>query len=567
MWGSQLESWIAFAQVQSFIVSIPDVPWESLPLYKELRRALVPLVRNLDYVLPQVQCICFWGYVKSAALILTPIVAWRIFKLAVDWQKWEHDIVHNLRPALVQKLAHWAAACVLAVAVALAVDCIDCASLSALDGGSDAHAAAARALSLHQHAAPELEAPDRRAAAAAADTAASLEMCREFESSGQCQAWRRLVVLEGLPRAAMGWIVALVGVNTVVLVVWLAITLLARYKNRKGHDAGFWFSLTGLIKKCGMVLISMSYLPICNILLDNVRPLNPAPGTPRYLEGFALCRLACCACAACPSRARVEGLTRWVGRSSESWRLKWGFATGGCMAADAAANRLCLDYPSGVAWMADPRYIMFIVSSVFAALYIVAIPAYLAHHVREAVSVLDRNNPRHVRLFAEVHTIERQRTWRSRLLAWLPACMLPLVAAEEGREQELMRKRLLVRANALYAEAVCDFDDARSALYCSYKWTNKYFKLVAIGERVLLLLLDFFLSDTALKLWVGHAAFEALGLHHLHLDKLLTAVVTALVLAGSLLRQPFSDWQDALIDGFWSALPPRPPLARLAFPS
>ena len=44
--------------------------------------------------------------------------------------------------------------------------------------------------------------------------------------------------------------------------------------------------------------------------------------------------------------------------------------------------------------------------------------------------------------------------------------MLPLVACDEVRQQELARQGLLARANALYAEAVCDFDDARSALYC-----------------------------------------------------------------------------------------------------
>ena len=40
------------------------------------------------------------------------------------------------------------------------------------------------------------------------------------------------------------------------------------------------------------------------------------------------------------------------------------------------------------------------------------------------------------------------------------------MTSEEVKERELTRKRLLARANALYAEAVCDFDDARSALYC-----------------------------------------------------------------------------------------------------
>ena len=96
---------------------------------------------------------------------------------------------------------------------------------------------------------------------------------------------------------------------------------------------------------------------------------------------------------------------------------------------------------------------------------------------------------------------------------------------------------------------MCDFDDARSALYCSYKWNCKYFKMVAIGERVLILLLAFFLSDPSIKLWIGHDAFEELNLQQLELQKLLTVLTTAIFLTVSLSWQPFSDWQDGLIDG------------------
>ena len=278
VWGSQIESWIAFVQVQSFIVSFPDIPWDSLPLYKDIRSALVPVMENLDYLLPDVQCICFWGYVKSGALILTPIVAWRIFKLAVDWQRWEHDIVHNLGPAMLRKLAHWAAACVLAVVVALAVDCIDCSSRNAIESREDiAHAnSTTRASWPHHHKLPShhLAAARRSSNASAAASAhqapAPEGMCSEFRGAGQCKAWRQLVALEGLPRPTMGWLVALVSLNTLVLVIWLAVALLARHKvscgerelveesfeEREGAEEGFqervlviWLAVTLLARR------------------------------------------------------------------------------------------------------------------------------------------------------------------------------------------------------------------------------------------------------------------------------------------------------------------------------
>jgi len=511
MWGSQLESWIAFIQVQSFIGSFPDIPWDSLPLYKDIRDVLGPLSQNLDYILPDVQCMCFWGYVKSGALILTPIIAWRIFRLTIDWERWEHEIVHHFRPALLRKLAQWAAASFLSLLLALAIDCIDCSSLHA---AQQVVAVNLVRRSVEQQNDAAILAMN--ATGNATDSGEGGESCSEFLDTGQCHDWKRLITLEGLSRPTMGWCVALLTLNTTCLLLWLSVTLLARYKNRKGHDAGFWFSFTGMIKKCGMVLISMSYLPICNILLDNVRPFEEAA-------------------------------------ASNSTQLKWGFPTGGCMVTDGSANALCPQYPVGFLWMADPQYIMFIVSSVFALLYMVGIPLYLMHHVREAVSVLDRNNPRHVRLFQEVHTLRHQRSWHARvlpsLLSSVPAFFMPLRAADEQKEKSMKRKRLLARANALYAEAVCDFDDARTALYCSYKWNHKYFKMVGISERVLILLLAFFLSDSSIKLWMGHDTFEALDLKHLQLHKMLTAATTAVFLAVSVLGQPFSDWQDGLIDG------------------
>jgi len=505
IWGSQIESWIAFVQVQSFIGSFPDVPWHSLPLYEDIRNALAPLVQNFEYVLPNVACICFWGYVKSAALIITPVIAWRIFKLSIDWERYEHQILHHFRPALMSKMAQWAVACTLALVIALGIDCIDCSSFAATQdvlastlGGADTRKSGEQ----DKLAAGGVDASTREETG---------EMCSDFQDSGQCQAWKRLLTLQQWPRATMGWLVTLVSVNTLVLLLWLSVTLLARYKNRKGHDAGFMFSFTGMIKKCGMVLISMSYLPICNILLDNVRPYEII--------------------------------------DSNSTKHKWGYSTGGCMVVDGRANQQCPDYPVGIDWMGQAQYIMFFVSFVFATVYMMGIPIYLVYHVREAVSVLDRNNPRHVRLFQEVLAAERQRSWRDFWLTSVPQCLLPLVASDKDKEEEVKRKRLLVRANALYAEAVCDFDDARSALYCSYKWNNKYFKIVAIGERVLILLLAFFLSDSSIKLWIGHENFDELNLQQLQLQKLLTALTTAIFLAVSLFWQPFSDWQDGLIDG------------------
>ena len=174
---------------------------------------------------------------------------------------------------------------------------------------------------------------------------------------------------------------------------------------------------------------------------------------------------------------------------------------------------------------------------------------YVHTYIHTYIQVLDRNNPRHVRLFQELESLRRQRSVRQRILAALPLWLLPLLGVrEQDREHAAQRDRLLRRANALYAEAVCDFDDARTALYCSYKWHSKYFKMVGIAERVLLLLMVFFLSGSSLKAFMGFEDFEATGLQRLHLDKFLTAVTTLVFLTISLLGKPFIDWQDGLID-------------------
>ena len=366
MWGSQLESWASFVQVQIFIGSFPDIPWQSLPLYRDVHAALAPLVRNLDYVLPDVQCICFWGYLKSVVLILTPIVAWRIFKLTVDFQRWEYEVVHKLRPALMRKLSYWALANVLSVAVALAIDCIDCSSLH------HARESVASVTGLEVKNAPSRRGLTTRRAANASLAVLPDETCSKFEDTGQCLAWWRLVRLQKLPGPTIGWMLALVSTNTLVLLVWLGITLLARYKNRKGHNTGFWFDLSGMIKKCGMILISLSYLPICNIVLDNVRPFELAPN-----------------------------LAGEPGARKES--LKWGFPTSGCVVTEGFANDECPDYPLEFERFLHPQYIMFWLSLLFAVVYMLGVPLYLAHHVREAVSVLDCQTLRHLRMCVCLH--------------------------------------------------------------------------------------------------------------------------------------------------------------------
>jgi len=61
VWGSQLETSLAFVQVQAVLSGLPGVPWDTVPLYDDVRRALAPLALSVEQLLPALPCFCFWG--------------------------------------------------------------------------------------------------------------------------------------------------------------------------------------------------------------------------------------------------------------------------------------------------------------------------------------------------------------------------------------------------------------------------------------------------------------------------------------------------------------------------
>ena len=126
----------------------------------------------------------------------------------------------------------------------------------------------------------------------------------------------------------------------------------------------------------------------------------------------------------------------------------------------------------------------------------VSIPLYLARQICLAVQILDRNNPRHVRQFEEAEHFRRN--WRGVRDALLRQGRRTEAEALE-RGWRRTHARLKARADKLFADAVVDFDDARSALHCSYRRGRRYFRLVATLERVLLLLASVSLSGAALR--------------------------------------------------------------------
>jgi hypothetical protein len=181
---------------------------------------------------------------------------------------------------------------------------------------------------------------------------------------------------------------------------------------------------------------------------------------------------------------------------------------------------------------------------------VVGVPAYLAQQIGVAVRVLDRNNPRHVRQFEAAERFRRD--WRATRRALL----------REGRrgEAEALRRgwrgahaRMVARADRLFADAVADFDDARSGLHCSYRRGCRYFRLAATLERVLLLAAPALLSGAALRGAAGADGYRRLDLGAWELPRLATAAVVAAFFAATLAARPFA-----------SRLVSRPPAPRRA---
>ena len=378
LWGSQFETFFSFLQVQGFLRSLSGVPWDSIPLLGSTLDLLKPLASiRIEYLFPSVQCICFWGYLQSMLFVLLPLIFWGLYSVRLDWTVWEYQILNNLKGKLRVKLFQSMAAFLIFVVSSIAIDCINCIDNSQYE---------------------------------------SLPQCSRFMGSGHCMAWEMLKGGKGLPSWTWGWVFFLLSVIGFVDLVWLLVVLIARYKNRKQHNTGFWLDLTNAIKKIGMLLLVLTYLPVCNLLLDNVRPV--------------------------------------LHQGADGEAVKWYFPAGGCTMTSGVANRLCKPYPSATDGLRS-QYVVFWISAAFAAMYIIGMPLYLGYHIKNAVDVVDRNNPRHIKLLNDVKRLNEQLVKRRS-------------NGERNFEKKirLQQKRLLQQAHSLYQQAVCDFDDARTTLYC-----------------------------------------------------------------------------------------------------
>ena len=177
------------------------------------------------------------------------------------------------------------------------------------------------------------------------------------------------------------------------------------------------------------------------------------------------------------------------------------------------------------------------VSAAFAIVYMVAIPAYLGWQIRLAVEVLDRNNPRHVRQFEAAERFRR--TWRATHDGLVRAGHVA-EAMELRRNWRAKHARMVARADRDFADAVADFDDARSALHCCYRRARKYFRLVATLERVLLLAASALLAGAALRGLARSAAESGLDADGWQLQRLTAAAIVAAFFFVSVALQPFA---------------------------
>jgi hypothetical protein len=249
------------------------------------------------------QCLCFWGYLKSAFFIALPLVLWHSSHRGLDLGRWEETVLSRFWRALGARLLACALVCVAAVAAAVALDCLDCGrGVAELSAASQPGPAAAMAIS------PLL--------------------CSGEAAAGRCESFRRLVRGQGLLPSTQALAALGAGASLAWLLCWTLVAAVARYKNRAGRDAGFWFALSKCGRKAALLLLVVSYLPVARVLLDNVRPVDARP---------------------------VNGSAPVA---------KWGFPAGGCAVVDGVAADACPDYPAGPGWFLEPAHVMFPVKRV-----------------------------------------------------------------------------------------------------------------------------------------------------------------------------------------------------------
>ena len=318
-WGSQVESFMGYIQVQVLVISMPGIQWDSMPLYKEIRSALQPIVLDWDLLLPELQvdssysvfiwlvflqcdcmqCLCCWGYFKSIFFIVLPLVLWHSSRFGMDVDRWEQMVLQRFGQALACRFLVCALLCLLSVVLAVAWDCLDChqglseiSSASELFGGSN------------QTTSPTL--------------------CLGNATPGKCESFRRIMRGQGLLPGTQALVTAAVSLCSAWFLLWTLVACVARHESLGDCSVGFWFTLSKAKRKACLLLLVVSYLPVSRVLLDNVLP--------------------------------VDSLV-----NASTPVAKWVFPSPTCSVSNGVAAQECPDYPSTAAWFLQPGHAIFLV--------------------------------------------------------------------------------------------------------------------------------------------------------------------------------------------------------------
>lgn len=186
-------------------------------------------------------------------------------------------------------------------------------------------------------------------------------------------------------------------------------------------------------------------------------------------------------------------------------------------------------------------------SIAFTVLYMFGIPSYLYYLIKKAVGEVDRNLGTE-RLYDEIKEVKSKKA--------------------EGWEKAA--KQLEDDAQKKYQEAVNAYQQAASTLYSSYERKFRYYKIIVLVEKLILIMVCSIRFFYAAKLCFSTVAFpqglqvnlllsNAFLIRHfpntfnqelqgLQIQKLLTAIVIIAFLIFALVSRPFLDTQEDFMD-------------------
>lgn len=219
----------------------------------------------------------------------------------MNLDRWEEMVLNRFWRSFWSRIFLGGVTCLLSVAAAVSLDCLDC-NQAVADFNPDASiASTANAQETNQ------------------------ALCSGSESPGKCESLHRILLGQKPLPSTQALSAVAVGVILVWLLCWTLVACVARHKNRHVRNAGFWFSLSKAKRKVALLLLVISYLPVSRVLIDNVRPIDAFPNASTAVA-------------------------------------KWGFPAAGCAISNGVASRTCPNYPSSFDWFLQPPHVMFLVS-------------------------------------------------------------------------------------------------------------------------------------------------------------------------------------------------------------